>query len=123
MDTVSPFYLSEWKCCATIQVSGRESFMVSLLQHFYDYKESRLADRNTGLRDLYIDRNAANIAALKDLFVIYTHVVSACCDLDRRTRASGKSCSKSRPHTYMNIPFSFLTIFLERPRLMHEKEA
>lgn len=97
--------------------------MVSLLQHFYDYKESILADRNIGLRDLYIDPNAANIAALKDLFVIHTHVVSACCDLDRRTRASGKSCTKSSPHTCMNIPFSFLPIFLEIPLLMHEKEA
>lgn len=95
--------------------------MVSLLQHFYDYKQSRLADRNIGLRDLYIDPNAANIPVvlhLKDVFVIHTHVVSACCDLDRRARASVKSCSKSSPHTCRDIPFSFLLIFLERPSVI-----
>lgn len=89
--------------------------MISLLQHFCDYKESRLADRNIGFRDLYIDPNAANIAValhLKDLFVIHTHVVSAGCDSDRRARPSGKSCSKSSPHSSMDIPFSFLLIFL-----------
>lgn len=62
------------------------------------------------------------------IFVIHTHVVSACCDLDRRARASGKSCNKSSPHTYMNIHFSFLLIFLERPsvisvHLQKKKEA
>lgn len=95
-----------------------QSFMVSLLQHFYDfYKESRAADRNKGWRDLYIDANAANIPVLlnlKDLFVIHTHVASACCDLDKRARTSSKSCSKSSPHTCMDIPFPFLLIFLER---------
>lgn len=129
---------SKWKQCLhsifldrnavlhCTSVKKRQSFIVSLLQHFYDYKESRLASRNIGLRDLYIVPNAANIAVvlhLKDLFVIHIHVISACCDLDRRARASGKSSSKSSPHTCMDIPFSFLLIFPERPLLRPQKRS
>lgn len=111
--------LSFWiaMLCYCTSVRKRQSFMGSLLQHFYDYRGWRLADRNIGLRDLYVDPNAANILVvlrLKGLSVIPAHVVSACCDLDRRARASGKSCSKSSIHTCMDIPFSFLLIFLER---------
>lgn len=104
--------------CYCTSARKRQFFMGSLLQHFHDCKESRLADRNIRLRDLYIDPNTANVPGvlhLKDLFVIYIHVISVWCDLDRRARTSGKSYSKSSPHTCMDIPFSFLLIFLERP--------
>lgn len=113
------FWIAMLSHCTSVR--ERQSVMESLLQHFYDYKGWRLADRNIGLRDQYIDPNTANTLVallLKGLFVIHTHVVSACCDLDRSARASGKSCSKSSIPICTDIPFSFLLIFLERWSVM-----
>lgn len=71
----------------------------------------RLADGSImGLRNLHIDLNSAYIPValhLKDLFVIHTRSVSACCDLDRRARGRSKSCRKNGFHTCNGHPFFF----------------